>query len=89
MVEINETNYCDQKPVTMEFSFLEHDLLNQVLNHVLDAYDFTGYSEIFDMPDDSPVKRKYNMILELKERSHVLWMHRFDNPPYNNNFSNN
>lgn len=84
MVVIDETNYCDQKPVTMQFSFVEHDLLNQILNHALDAYEFTGYDEIFDLPDDSPVKRKYDMILELRERSHSLWMHRFDNPPYNN-----
>lgn len=69
----------------MEFSFEEHDLLNSILNHALDAYDFTGYSEIFDMPDDSPVKQRYDMILELKERSHHLWAHRFSNPPYNNN----
>jgi hypothetical protein len=85
MIEINETNYCDQKPITMEFSFEEHDVINIILNHALDAYDFTGYNEIFDLPDDSPIKKKYNMILELRERSHSLWMHRFDNPPYDNN----
>lgn len=85
MVEINETNYCDQKPVTMQFSFEEHDVINDILNHALDAYDFTGYNEIYDLPDDSSVKRKYNMILELRERCNSLWMHRFDNPPYDNN----
>jgi len=85
MIEINESNYCDQKPVTMNFSFEEHELINDILNHALDAYDFTGYSEIYDLPDDSPTKQKYNMILELRERSNSLWMHRFDNPPYNNN----
>ena len=85
MVEINESNYCDQKPISIEFSFVEHDMLKQILNHALDAYDFTGYSEIFDLPDDSQVKRKYDMILELKERAHALWMHRFNNPPYDNN----
>ena len=85
MVEINETNYCDQKPVTMQFSFEEHDVINDILNHALDAYDFTGYNEIYDLPDDSSVKRKYNMILELRGRCSSLWMHRFDNPPYDNN----
>jgi len=84
MIEINESNYCDQKPITIELSFHEHDVINQILNHALDAYDLTGYNEIFDLPDDSPVKQKYNMILELRERSYSLWMHRFDNPPYQN-----
>jgi hypothetical protein len=84
MIEINEHNYCDQKPVTIEFSFEEHSLFNDVLNHFLDIYDFVGYGEIYDLSDDSEIKKKYNMVMNMKERSHQLWAHRFDNPPYNN-----
>jgi hypothetical protein len=84
MIELNETNYCDQKPITMSFSFEEHDLLNSMLNHFLDIYDFVGYGEIYDLPENSELKKRYNMILEMKERSHVLWAHRFDHPPYDN-----
>jgi len=67
MVEINETNYCDQKPVTMQFSFEEHVVINDILNHALDAYDFTGYNEIYDLPDDSSVKHKTNPLLQKYE----------------------
>jgi hypothetical protein len=84
MVEINETNYCDQKPVTMQFSFEEHVVINDILNHALDAYDFLGFYEIDMLPDDSEIKRKYNILMDIKQHSHNLWMHRFDNPPYNN-----
>ncbi len=85
MIELNETNYCDQKPVTMEFSFEEHDFLNEVLNHAISAYDFLGFYEIDMLPDDSEIKRKYNMLMDIKQCSHNLWMHRFGNAPYDNN----
>ncbi len=85
MIELTEDNYCDQKPITMEFSFHEHDFLNEVLNHAINAYDFLGFYEIDMLPDDSEIKQKYNMLMNIKHRSHNLWMHRFDNPPYDNN----
>lgn len=84
-VELNETNYCDQKPIAMHFSFQEHDLLNQILNHAIDAYDLMGFYEVDMLPDDSEIKKRYDMLMDIKQRSHELWMHRFDNPPYNNN----
>ena len=85
MIELTEDNYCNQKPIAMEFSFQEHDFLNEVLNHAINAYDFLGFYEIDMLPDDSEIKRKYNMLMDIKQRSHNLWMHRFDNPPYDNN----
>lgn len=85
MIELTEDNYCNQKPIAMEFSFQEHDFLNEVLNHAINAYDFLGFYEIDMLPDDSEIKRNYNMLMDIKQRSHNLWMHRFDNPPYDNN----
>ncbi len=85
MIELTEDNYCDQKPITMEFSFLEHDFYNEILNHAISAYDFMGFYEIDTLPDDSEIKRKYNMLMEMRERSHKLWVDRFGNPPYDNN----
>lgn len=85
MYEMTEDNYCDQKPMTMEFSFKEHDLLNKVLNHAIDAYDFIGFYEIDMLSDYSEIKQGYNMLMSMKQRSCEIWMKRFDNPPYNNN----
>ena len=84
MVEINESNYCNQKPITVEISFVEHDFLNHILNHAMNAYEFTGYEDIFEMPDNSEMKVKYEMLISMKEKIHQLWMHRFDSPPYDN-----
>lgn len=83
LVEINENNYCDQKPITMEFSFEEHDFLNDIFNHMIGVYDITFY-EVDALPDDSLIKKRYNMLMSMKERSNHLWFVRFGNPPYNN-----
>ena len=85
MVEINETNYCNQKSITMDISFAEHDLINDALNYALSAYEFIGYMDLHELPEDSETLKKYESILAMKERFHVEWMRRFDNPPYDNN----
>ena len=64
-VELNETNYCDQKPIAMHFSFQEHDLLNQILNHAIDAYDLMGFYEVDILPDDSEIKKRYDMLMDI------------------------
>lgn len=82
--ELNETNYCDQKTITMEFSFEAHDLLNDMICHALDTYDFVNYLGIHDLPEDSPVRRRYEMLESMKECSFKLWNDRFGNAPYKN-----
>lgn len=34
--ELNETNYCDQKPVTIELTFEEHELVKNTIIHAMD-----------------------------------------------------
>lgn len=84
MVEIDETNYCDQKPITIEFSFEEHEFLNKVLDHAFSAFDFLPTHEIYDLPNYSEIKQNYDMLVSIKEKSYTLWTHRFGHPPYNN-----
>lgn len=84
LVEINESNYCDQKPVAIQFSYDEHLLLNHVLDYVLDAYEFVQYEDLHDLPENSTTLQKYQNILSLKEIIHQQWIKRFDNPPYDN-----
>ena len=82
-VELNETNYCDQKPVTMEFTYEEHDLLNSILCHAVDAMDL-AIPHIYDFPEDSEIRQRYEMLDSLKERSYSVWSDRFGNSPYKN-----
>jgi hypothetical protein len=83
-VELTEQNYCDQNPVTMEFSFEEHDLLISILCHALDASDLV-IPCIYDFPEDSEVRQRYEMLNKMKEQSCDLWSKRFGSAPYLNN----
>ncbi len=76
--ELNETNYCDQQPVRMEFTFEEHDLLNSILNHAIDGM-YLAIPCIYDFPKDSEIRQRYEMIDEMKEKSYKLWSQRFGN----------
>ena len=71
-------NYCDMKPVTMEFTFEEHDLLNSILCHAVDAMDL-AVPCIYDFPPDSEIRQRYEMLEHMKNHSYLLWAQRFGN----------
>jgi hypothetical protein len=76
--ELNETNYCDQTPVTMEFSFEEHDLLNNILVHSLDGM-YLAIPSLYELPEDSEIRQRYETLERLRQFSYALWAKRFGN----------
>jgi len=76
--ELTESNYCDQQPVTMEFTFEEHDLLNSILCHASDSMDL-AIPCVFDLPEDSEIRQRYEMLSRMKTYSYSLWSTRFGN----------
>ena len=68
----------DQKPVMLEFSYEEHDLLNFILNHAIDGMDL-AFPCIYDLPEDSEIRQRYDMLEHMKNRSYSLWAQRFGN----------
>jgi hypothetical protein len=76
--QMNETNYCDQSSVTMEFSFEEHDLLNDVLNHASEALSL-AIPCVYDLPEDSEIRQRYEDLERLRQFSYALWAKRFGN----------
>jgi len=76
--ELTEKNYCDQQPVTMEFTFEEHDLLNSILCHAIDGMDL-AISCIYDLPENSEIRQRYEMLEHMKNHSYSLWATRFGN----------
>ena len=78
VTELNETNYCDQTSVTMEFTFEEHDLLNSILCHAVDGMDL-AIPCIYDFPEDTEIRRRYEMLEHMKNHSYSLWAQRFGN----------
>ena len=76
--EMNETSYYDTTPVTMEFTADEHDLLNSILVHALDGMDL-AIPCIYDLPEDSEIRQRYDMLERMKNHSYSLWAQRFGN----------
>ncbi len=83
-IELNESNYCNQKSVSMEFSFEEHDLLNSILCHAMDGMDL-AVPYVYELSEDSEIRHRYELLEKIRIRSSTLWKERFDNAPYNNN----
>jgi CRISPR/Cas system-associated endonuclease/helicase Cas3 len=76
--ELTEKNYCDQQPVTMEFTFEEHDLLNSILCHASDSMDL-AIPCVFDLSEDSEIRQRYEMLSRMRTYSYSLWATRFGN----------
>jgi hypothetical protein len=74
--ELTEENYCDQQPITMEFTYEEHDFLNSILCHAADGM-YLAIPCIYDLPKDSEIRQRYEMLEEMRNRSYDLWKTRF------------
>jgi hypothetical protein len=72
-----ETTCYDVTPVTMEFTADEHDLLNSILVHALDGMDL-AIPCIYDLPEDSEILERYQMLDKIRQRSYDLWSQRFN-----------
>ena len=69
---------CDQKPVMMEFTYEEHDLLNSILCHASDGM-YIAAPSICELPIDSEIRQRYEMLEEMRDRSCDLWAQRYGN----------
>ena len=67
----------DTTPITMEFTADEHDLLNSVLNHAMDGMDL-AIPCIYDLPEDSEIRQRYELLEHMKNNSYKLWSQRFN-----------
>ena len=68
----------DTTPITMEFTADEHDLLNNILVHAVDGMDL-AIPCIYDLPEDSEIRQRCEMLERMKNRSYQLWSQRFPN----------
>ena len=73
---MSEQHYYDQTPVTLEFTIEEHDLLNSIFCHAMDAMDMS-IPCIYDLASDSEIRQRYEMLDNMKDRSYDLWTNRF------------
>ena len=68
----------DTTPITMEFTADEHDLLNNILVHALDGIHL-AIPCIYDLPEDSEIRQRYELLERMKNQSYQLWSQRFPN----------
>jgi hypothetical protein len=68
----------DTTPITMEFTADEHDLLNDILVHALDGM-YIMIPCIYDLPEDSEIRQRCEMLERIKDQSYQLWSQRFHN----------
>ena len=69
----------DESPVTIEYTMEEHELLNSIRVAALDSIDTIAYGEIYDLPKDSPIRIRYELLNSMRQRSLELWSQRWDN----------
>ena len=74
--ELTKENYCDQQPVTMEFTYEEHDLLNDILCHASDGM-YVMTPSIYELPEDSEIRQRFDMLEKMRSRSYSLWTQRY------------
>ena len=68
----------DQSPITMEFTYEEHELLTSILNHAQESYDFVATSwDFHNLPEDSEILKRFEMLQSLRNRSWELWDERY------------
>lgn len=75
--ELTKENYCDQQPVTMEFTFEEHDFLNDILCHASDGM-YVACPSYHELPEDSEFRQRFKMLEQMRHKSNQLWKNRFD-----------
>ena len=75
--EMEETSHYNESPITMEFTVEEHDLLNSILCHAIDGMDL-AIPCIYDLPEDSEIRQRYQMLDKIRQRSYDLWSQRFN-----------
>lgn len=69
----------DESPVIIEYTMEEHELLNSIMVAALDSIDTIAYGEIYDLPKDSPIRIRYELLNSMRQRSLELWSQRWDN----------
>jgi hypothetical protein len=71
-------DHHDTQPVMMEFTVEEHDLLNSILCHAVDGMDL-AIPSVYELPEDSEIRQRYELLEHMKNHSYSLWAQRFGN----------
>ncbi len=70
----------NENDITITLTESQHELLNEVLNHALEAVQLVApYDDgMGDLPLDNPIIQRYDMLENMKEMFYTLWSDRFE-----------
>jgi hypothetical protein len=52
--------------------------MNNLIIHALDTYDFVIYEDLYDLPKESPIRKKRETLEIIKDKFLKLWSNRFN-----------
>ena len=79
VVDTNEDNHIDQNDLNVKLTFVEHEMLCDVLLEAVNIMDFACPNRHFDLPMDSELIQRLSTIENLRERFNEAWSDRFNN----------
>jgi hypothetical protein len=82
-LDTNDDSYICQGDIQVTLTFVEHELICDMLHKALDMCDFAYPCGIYDLPMDSEIVQRRTIIENLREQFNVLWSDRFT--PFNEN----
>lgn len=69
----------NENDITVTLTESQHELINEILNHALDAVNLTSpYGDgMWDLPLNNTIVQRYTMIENMREMFLELWSDRF------------
>lgn len=75
-------SHMEQGDIVVPLTMAEHELLNEIIIHAVDAANFAIPYCLHDLPIANEIVQRYTMIDNLRERFGILWADRFQ--PFEN-----
>ena len=70
-------SHMEQGDILVPLTMAEHELMNDIILHAVEAADFTIPFCLSDLPLDNEIVQRYTMLANLRERFIYLWADRF------------
>ena len=76
-IDTNDDAHMEQGDILVPLTMAEHELLNEIIIHAVDAANFAIPYCLADLPITNEIVQRYTMIDNLRERFGILWADRF------------
>ena len=67
----------NQKPVSFQFSYEEHEILCDAIMSLMNCYDVIPFHELEQLDPESETRKKYELLDKMKNQVYYAWSQRF------------